>query len=421
MDGAQLDRRCCFGDASAATKCARISNYLVFQIRRALREFDAQHPVQEACWVEWQAERAARLGEGEGEVSLHWVSMYIDDSIGVSADDLLFDAAGAPVTSIDGVQLRRAQAHFDLARSVLQRYGWRSAPRKEQPPALVVEALGVELDLGMWRMRLTQAKRDRYAQQARDVCDSGDATCSRVTFEQLLGRLQFAAQCFPVGRQHMHACWRLARAQFRLRADAVRLSSPVRRDLRWWVQELTQPEHTGVPLAARSLPPVGPECGVIYADASLSSEEGGFMAWTVVEGALLYVEGQWSPEERRRLSIAELELLASTFGLVALAPSLPPCVVSFTDNTVAGAVMRSAAPRTARLQWLAARRTMWLHEQGRLEGVGRVTSRNNVWADLGSRGQMPEVLRQAAELQISAQRVSVPPEWRDTTELLSVA
>ena len=30
LDGATLDGRCCFGDASAATKCARISNYLVF-------------------------------------------------------------------------------------------------------------------------------------------------------------------------------------------------------------------------------------------------------------------------------------------------------------------------------------------------------------------------------------------------------
>ena len=36
-DGVQLDERCCFGDASAAVKCVRISNFLVFQIRRGAR------------------------------------------------------------------------------------------------------------------------------------------------------------------------------------------------------------------------------------------------------------------------------------------------------------------------------------------------------------------------------------------------
>lgn len=158
------------------------------------------------------------------------------------------------------------------------------------------------------------------------------------------------------------------------------------------------------------------------------------MAWTVTDGALRYVEGLWSAEERATLCIAELELLASTFGLVALAPWLPPCTVSFTDNTVAAAVMRSAAPRTARLQWIAARRTLWLHQQARVEGVGRVTSRNNVWADLGSRGQLEEVLQQARALGLAVGdggsaasgasaggRVAVPAEWRDTSELLSIA
>ena len=152
--------------------------------------------------------------------------MYIDDSEGASADDLLFDLVGQPVMGADGRQLRWAQAHFDAARAVLERYGWRSAPGKEQPPSATVEALGVEVDVDAWRLRLTQAKRERYAAQARIICAFADQPCERVVFEQLLGRLQFAAQCFPVGRQHMHACWRLARAQFRLRDGAVRTSRP---------------------------------------------------------------------------------------------------------------------------------------------------------------------------------------------------
>ena len=58
-DGVQLDERCCFGDASAATKCSRISNYLVFQMRRALRAFDDEHPTRDAGWQVWQAARRA--------------------------------------------------------------------------------------------------------------------------------------------------------------------------------------------------------------------------------------------------------------------------------------------------------------------------------------------------------------------------
>ena len=94
LDGASLDGRCCFGDASAATKCARISNYLVFQIRKAVAAFDAEHPTLDPEWLDWQQ---ARSGLPGGQTLLAWIAMYIDDGIGVSADDLLFDIYGVPV------------------------------------------------------------------------------------------------------------------------------------------------------------------------------------------------------------------------------------------------------------------------------------------------------------------------------------
>ena len=56
-------------------------------------------------------------------------------SMGCSADDLLYGVQGEPVMGSDGVQLRRAQRHFELARDVLAHYGWRSAPSKELPPS----------------------------------------------------------------------------------------------------------------------------------------------------------------------------------------------------------------------------------------------------------------------------------------------
>ena len=50
--------------------------------------------------------------------------------------------------------------------------------------------------------------------------------------------------------------------------------------------------------------------------------------WTVANGELLYVVGEWTAEERERLIICENKLLASTWGLVALGPWLQRTVVS---------------------------------------------------------------------------------------------
>ncbi|KAL3914900.1 MAG: hypothetical protein SGPRY_007458 [Prymnesium sp.] len=38
-----LDSRCCFGDAAAATKCARVSNFLAERVKQAIAQFDSLH------------------------------------------------------------------------------------------------------------------------------------------------------------------------------------------------------------------------------------------------------------------------------------------------------------------------------------------------------------------------------------------
>ena len=404
LRGASLDGRCCFGDASAATKCARISNYLVFQIRAALADFDAAHPSCDPEWVRWQAERRA----AGVDAALAWVAMYIDDAVASSADDLVYDATGRVVLDADGVQRRRAACHFEIARAVIERYGWVSSPGKEQPPALEVEALGVRVDLQSSRLYLSQAKCQRYGAHVRQALQS--QLCERASYERLVGQLQFAAQCFPYGRQHLHACWRVMRASFRLQQGRVHISQAAQRELQWWAQFLEDGAGDGVPLAAVRMPPVGPACAAVYADASTS---GGFMAWTLHGGELLYAQGDWTPEEREQLGIAEMELLASTFGLLAFDPYLPRCVVSYTDNTVAQAAMRAAAVRAERMQHLVAERTRWLMERGVAEASRRITTTANLWADWGSRGQLGRVLAQAAALDIPARHCDVPAGWRD--------
>ena len=123
-------------------------------------------------------------------------------------------------------------------------------------------------------------------------------------------------------------------------------------------------------------------CGAIYADAS--GTEYGMAAWTVCGDELLYVEREWSVSERDGLLICDKELLASTIGLVALAPEAGlRSVYSFTDNTVAQAAMRRPTPTTVASQLLCLRRAEWMASSGVLEAAERITSKAHLWADLG--------------------------------------
>jgi hypothetical protein len=387
FDGFQLDERCCFGDASAAVKCSRISNLVVHAMRRALAEVDAAHPTRDEAWLEWQrerraaAERAGVSDEGEmGEwVRLFWLGMYIDDAASGGADDLVFDVEGVAVMR-DGVQVRRQTLHFEAGRRVLSELGWESAPSKEQPPCENLDLLGVGVCLETARIYLSDAKRDRYSAQARRV--AAMATCSMAEFREMVGRLQFATQCYPLGQQAMHAAWRAVRTHFRTNGGAVCVGAALRRDLTWWAATLEDEEHEGVPLARCDGPAEG---GVVYADASVSDDDGGFSAWTIDGGVVYMVAGVWSEAERRML-ICDLELLASTFGVVAFERKLGErWVWSFTDNTVAEAAMRNGRARSPAMQAMLARRGVWLHERGLLEVPRRISSKANVWADVGSR------------------------------------
>ena len=96
----------------------------------------------------------------------------------------------------------------------------------------------------------------------------------------------------------------------------------------------------------------------------------------------------WGVDEGRAGATDYLrkELLASTWGLVAFAPWLQQGVVSWTDNTVAMAAMRSMALRTEVMQAITARRTEYLFHGEILKESRCITSKANLWADLGSQG-----------------------------------
>jgi hypothetical protein len=80
-------------------------------------------------------------------------------------------------------------------------------------------------------------------------------------------------------------------------------------------------------------------------------------------GEVLVTVGEWTQREMEELTIAELELLASTYGLLAFEDYLPDAVVSFTENVVAQAAMRALAPKVELMERVMEARTEWLMQR----------------------------------------------------------
>eukprot|EP00966_Prymnesium_polylepis_P322713 7378956-Prymnesium_polylepis.1 len=68
--------------------------------------------------------------------------------------------------------------------------------------------------------------------------------------------------------------------------------------------------------------------------------------------------------------------------------------------------MRNSKAEGRAMQRLVERRSGWLLQCGVLEAAERITSKANLWADLGSRGRIADVLAQAAALGLSSRQIS---------------
>ena len=159
---------------------------------------------------------------------------------------------------------------------------------------------------------------------------------------------------------------------------------------------------------------------VAYSDAS---GEHGFGAWTLHEGRVLYILGEWTPAEREGVHINLKELFAMAASLGTFLPRTGArYVAEFTDNTAAEGAARRLSPRTAPMQRLVERRVELLRSAGAFSAVARVATLENKWADLLSRsGGEAAFLEQVQALGLEAERCSVPAEWRETAELFGGA
>ena len=117
----------------------------------------------------------------------------------------------------------------------------------------------------------------------------------------------------------------------------------------------------------------------------------------------------WDVDESGN-NLCDKELWASTAGLATLGPLLGvEYVYEFTDSTVALGAMTRLTPTTERMQQLV-RQRLALAERWRWRlAARRVSSKNNLWADLASRGQAVEVAAQAAALGLRVRWLQ--PQW----------
>jgi hypothetical protein len=122
---------------------------------------------------------------------------------------------------------------------------------------------------------------------------------------------------------------------------------------------------------------------------------------------VLVIAEEWDSSSRGLL-ICEKELWASSAGLATLGPLLEAdCFYEFTDSTVALNAMRSYTPSTEAMQQLARARFACAESKGWRLKAQRVSTHNNLWADMLSRGRMREVAQQAAALGLSTRQLPV--------------
>ena len=424
LGGFVVDPREQFGDASAAVKCVRLSGLITSEVNKELRRVDEMFPPREEWARQWLG---ARISEADGRPRLAFYGMFVDDGAGGSIDDYLYEAEGreavlgvGPDTREGqggwrGRHLRRAEVHFAQAVAAVQRLGHVSESSKEQPPSERLESLGCVLTLRDRRVRLTEAKRTRYAAEAEAVAATR-STCELRRLEEITHKLLYAATVFPCGRQWLHCLFRALRATYRLRRKgSVPLTRRMREALRNWASELRRAGHTGVPLAApKEFPRAGmPGVVVTYSDAS---GDFGFGAWAWSGGTrIVYTCEAWGPREKgRHINAKELVAMAASTEAFLEVWEHATHVREFTDNTCAEWAAHTGTPRVEVLQEIMTRRVAGLVARDVHSTVARVATKENLWADWLSRaGGEARFLAQAAAMGLSTEKVPAAAWWRD--------
>jgi hypothetical protein len=436
-EGPQTLDRVAFGQKDGPSSFSRQSSFGVFVINRELDYADQCYPTQDPALRAWQLARfSAATAQGAAEPSawmrLFFVLCFIDDYGGASFDDLLFRADLSPVYDSRGQQRRRASLHFDVSRSVLERFGHylEDEPEKMTHPSTSMVLLGGQIDVVAEELLLDPTKRRVYA-DALDAFLSPDGLSRPISPARLMSlafKLLVVCETAPYARQWLHSAFRALRR----RADVqLQDEAELREDFQRFLRLLRGESRIAVPFACRQSFPFAnqPELVVKYDDASGDDSQNpfapptdgvaGYGGWFVRGRTLFFYWGLWTAEELRLYHITVLEAVISFWSLQLAKAAVPEIshVLEFTDNTGAEWLARRESPHAPRLQRVSARRTDLLLRLRIFARTLRVASKINTWADDLSRQRVAKVLREAAALGLRAQRLHIPADMRDLSWL----
>ncbi|GLC37339.1 hypothetical protein PLESTM_000570700 [Pleodorina starrii] len=239
------------------------------------------------------------------------------------------------------------RAAFDVLDEVGAELGleWKaSKDRGRDQPLQQLDFLGMLFDTVRMEMRMSPAKRQRYAEAVQSLL-AAPSDVPRRELQSVIGRLTFIARACRWGRVFLQSLYDAAFAPLPTPNARVNLPAAAREDLTFWLQTLRADSSvwdgvrrctTGnIDLVRGDF--LGTDGAVIFTDAS---GRGFGAAWEAAE-----VQGWWS-EGQRGLHIAWLELSAVLRALQSWGPQLASKrVLVRCDNTQAVAAINRGASR----------------------------------------------------------------------------
>lgn len=402
INGVAVDERLEFGTSSAPQIFQRLTSMLCARIRREQLRWDQRHPPSHPAARAWQ--RARELELGSEESGFGYAHAFLDDINGVALDD-----------SAEDWPEGRAAAHFAIAGDVLTRAGFTIQIPKDQLGTRIL-ALGFRLNLQSRRLDYPPEKADVLRAHISELLRNENV--SRKVIERVVGIEGHLCAVLAEGRLRLDAGYAFLYARrerdgrpFKptsLRVGAAsQTAQRFREAQRWFAAALT--EEVSVPLAPRlSFPAPGHDATAFaFVDASRTWGVGGWSVITsqrvppqVVFAALAekYPESLRDAATRTGddgLSTAAIEIAAADLVVRALRRIVHfTNVVLFTDSEAARGAINAGSSMAPRLRPLVDR----FFSDGIQCLALRVSTTQNKWADMLSRGKAATVAQQAGNL-----------------------
>ena len=390
--GFLVDTRLSFGARMAPNKFQRLMLVLMGEARRRMAAFDEQHPPTDAGVVAWLAARAERLGAAQAMLSA--AVQYIDDTLGVSINDLVV-ATGR----------RRGEHHADIFDEVMAEAGVAMAEgEKRVNSSDDVEALGIGINAAQGFVYYPDKKRVRLEQRIAALLEqagSGKAV-SRADVESLMGKEKWVAHIAPSLQPRLRSACAMVHA--RGRPSHVVASADFIEDQKAILAAL--PNLPRRPLAPRAEFPQldAADSTVIFQDASGSWGIGGFF----VDGDdACYFSEPYPPDllralARRELSIGPAELaaeLAAVLLAIERRGAAAPFFTDFTDNESARVAATKGTSGAASMAPMAHELASATAAAGVTLRTLRVTTKENAVSDALSRdGSTAELVVTPSEM-----------------------